>query len=175
MEKAVSILRDDLATIRTGRATPALVENVMVSAYDGTQNLKVREMATITTDGPKTILVAPFDPTVIQDIERGINSANLGFTASVDGQVIRIVIPSLTAERREEYIRLASGKVEGGRVMVRQVRHDVMQSLKRQFDAKELTEDDRKRIEKEVQKITDQIMEEIDTMKKKKEEELMQV
>src|SRR3989344_5932069 len=92
MQKAISVLQDDLATIRTGRATPALVENVVISAYDGTQTLKIKEMATITTEGPRTIIIAPFDPTVIKDIEKGITSQNLGLSASVDGNIIRINI-----------------------------------------------------------------------------------
>jgi ribosome recycling factor len=172
MLKALHVLQEDLATIRTGRATPALVENVLVTAYEGTAHLKVKEMATISTDGPRTIVIAPFDPSVVRDLERGINAANLGFNASVDGQIIRINIPPLTAERRDEYIKLAHGKVEGGRIMVRQVRHDVMSDLKRKFEAKEISEDDKKRLEKEIQTITDEMMAEIEVLKEKKEEEL---
>ncbi|KKS97593.1 MAG: ribosome recycling factor, ribosome recycling factor [Candidatus Gottesmanbacteria bacterium GW2011_GWA2_43_14] len=175
MQKALQVLADDLGTIRTGRATPALVENVVISAYEGTQNLKLREMATITTEGPRTVLIAPFDPSVIRDIEKGINSANLGFTAAPDGNILRINIPALTSDRRVEFIKLAGTKIEGGRVLVRQVRHDVMSNIKRSFEAKELSEDDKKRLEKEIQDLTDNMMEEIEAMRHKKEEELQQV
>ena len=175
MQKAVISLTEDLATIRTGRATPALVENVVISAYDGTQNLKVKELATITTEGARTLLIAAFDPTVVKDIERGLNSANLGFTASVEGIIIRINIPLLTAERREEFIKLAHIKIEGGRVIIRQIRHDEMVKLKRQFEAKEIAEDEKKRYEREIQEITDEMMAEIDVLRERKEEELQQI
>ena len=175
MQKALQVIHEDLATIRTGRATPALVENVSIPAYEGTQHLKVKEMATISTDGARMIIIAPFDPTILRDIEKGINSANLGYTAAPDGNILRISIPPLTSERRDEYIKLAHVKIEGGRVMVRQIRHDMMSDIKRQFEAKELSEDEKKRLEKDVQMVTDEMMAEIDVLKKKKEDELMQI
>lgn len=175
MMRAIHMLQEDLATIRTGRATPALVENIVIAAYDASQHLKVKEMATITTDGARMLLIAPFDPSVIRDLERGINAANLGFTAAVDGQIIRISIPSLTAERRDEYIKLAHTKLEGGRIMVRQVRHEVMNELKRKFEAKEISEDDKKRLEKEIQTLTDEMITEIEVLREKKEAELKEI
>lgn len=175
MVKALDVLKQDLGTIRTGRASPAVVENVVIASYGGTQHLRVKEMATISTDGPRMIIIAPFDPSVIQDIERGISSANLGFTAAVDGMIIRINIPQLTAERRAEYIKLAHVKVEGGRVMIRQVRHEIMFDIKKRFDAKEISEDDKRRLEKEVQAITDEMIGEIDVLREKKETELSEI
>ncbi|OGG27042.1 ribosome recycling factor [Candidatus Gottesmanbacteria bacterium RIFCSPLOWO2_01_FULL_39_12b] len=172
MQKTLQVVRDDLATIRTGRASPALVENVVVTAYEGTQHLKIREMATITTDGPRMIIIAPFDPSVIGDLEKGINSANLGFSASTDGNIIRISIPALTAERRDEFVKLAHSKLEGGRVMLRQVRHEVMNDLKHRFEKKEISEDDKERLEKEIQTITDEMMTEIEVLREHKEQEL---
>ncbi len=175
MMKALQVLKDDLGTIRTGRATPALVENVVISAYENTQHLRLKEMATITTDGPRMIIIAPFDPSIIKDIERGINVANIGFSGYIDGHVVRINIPTLTQDRREEYIKLAHTKVEGGRVMVRQIRHEIFGDIKKQFEAKELSEDDKKYQEKEVQKITDEMMAEIDLLREKKEVELREI
>ncbi|MBI2616756.1 ribosome recycling factor [Candidatus Gottesmanbacteria bacterium] len=175
MLKAIEVLKEDLGTIRTGRATPALVENVVITSYGGTQHLKMKEMATITTDGPRMIVISPFDPSIIQDIERGINVANLGFSAAVDGTILRISIPPLTAERRAEFVKLAHVKVEGGRVMVRQVRHEIMADIKRKFDAKEISEDDKKRFEKEVQTITDEMIAEIDVLRQHKETELSEI
>jgi ribosome recycling factor len=175
MQKTLQVISDDLSTIRTGRATPALVENIVVTAYDGTQHLKIKEMATITTDGARMIIIAPFDPTIIQDIEKGIIAANLGLSGSVDGQIIRVSIPPLTAERRLEYIKLAHQKVEGGRIMMRQVRHDVLNDLKKRFEAKEISEDDQKRMEKEIQTLTDEMMAEIEVLREKKEAELNQI
>jgi len=175
MQKALAVLHEDLGTIRTGRATPALVENIIISSYENTQYLKLKEMATITTDGPRMILISPFDPSVVRDIEKGISSANLGFSASVDINLIRIKIPALTAERRDEYIKLAHTKIENGRVMVRQIRHEAMNEIKRLFEAKEISEDDKKRLEKEIQTQTDEMMAEIDVMREKKEKELTEL
>jgi ribosome recycling factor len=175
MQKAIAVISEDLGTIRTGRATPALVENVVISAYENTAHLKIKEMATIGTDGPRLIVISPFDPTTIKDIEKGISSANLGYTGAVDGNIIRISIPPLTAERREEYIKLAHAKIEGGRVMIRQIRHEVMNEVKRKFDAKEISEDDKKRLEKEIQTHTDNFIEEIEMLKEKKESELREL
>ena len=175
MLQAIKMLQEDLATIRTGRATPALVDNIIISAYEATQRLKVKEMATISTEGPRIIIISPFDPSVIHDIERGINTSNRGFIAAVDGNIIRINIPSLTEERRQQYIKLAHTKLEGGRVMIRQVRHEVMIQLKRQFEAKEIFEDDRKRMEKELQTLTDEMIAEIEVLREKKEKELTEI
>lgn len=175
MQKAIFHLQEDLATIRTGRATPALVENVMISAYDGTANMRVKEMATITTEGARMIIIAPFDPNVIKDIEKGINSQNLGFNASTDSNLIRINIPPLTSDRRDEFVKLAHTKIEGGRVMIRQIRHDVMSKLKRDHEASEISEDEKKRLEKEIQEMTDEMMAEIEVLREKKEEELSRV
>lgn len=175
MVKAMDILSEDMATIRTGRATPALVENLVISAYDNTQHLRLKEMATITTDGARMIVIAPFDPAVIRDIERGITTANLGYTGAVDGNIIRISIPPLTDERRQEYIKLAHTKLEGGRVMIRQVRHEAMSHLKHKFEAKELGEDEKKYMEKEIQMYTDEFIAEIEVMRENKERELKEI
>lgn len=175
MLKAISVLQEDLSTIRTGRASPALVENVLITSYEGTQHLRLKEMATITTDGPKSILISPFDPTVISDIERGINSANLGFSAVIDSSVIRISLPSLTAERRDEFIKLAHTKLEGGRIMIRQIRHEAMNDLKKQFEYKLVSEDDKKRLEKDIQILTDEFMGEIEVLREKKDKELSEI
>ncbi|MBI4067257.1 ribosome recycling factor [Candidatus Gottesmanbacteria bacterium] len=175
MMKAIGVLKDDLATIRTGRASPALVENVVISAYENTQHLRVKEMATITTDGPRMIIISPFDLSIIKDIERSINAANLGINAYIDGPVVRINIPTLTAERREEYIKLAHTKLEGGRVMIRQVRHEAMGDVKKRFENKEISEDDKKRLEKEIQILTDELIAEVDVLRERKEAELREI
>lgn len=175
MLKALIVLGEDLGTIRTGRASPALVENIVISAYENTQHLRIKELATITTDGPRMIVISPFDPSIIRDLERGINGANLGYTGSSDGNIIRISIPPLTAERRSEYIKLAHTKLEGGRIMIRQVRHEIMGDIKKMMDAKEISEDEQKRLEKEVQSLTDEMISEIDIMREKKEKELNEI
>ncbi len=175
MKKAIEITMMDLGSIRSGRATPALVENIPVAAYGGTQKMRILEMATITTMDAKTIVIAPYDPSTINEIEKGILEANSGLTPVIDGEVIRISIPSLSTERRQEYIKLAKAKLESGRVMIRQIRHDAMKHLKKAVDDKTITEDQQEYGDKMVQKMTDEMVAEIDGFGAKKEAELMQV
>lgn len=175
MGKALEIIRQDLATIRTGRATPALVENIVLSVYGGTQKLKMAELATISTSDPRTLVITPFDPSIIEEINRGFFEANTGLTPVIDGQIIRITIPPLSEERRQEYIKLAKQKLEAGRIMIRQIRHDLMSDLKRKFESKEISEDDRRGQERDLQELTDKYIAEIDDLGRRKEEELLQV
>lgn len=175
MSKALEVLKNDLSTIRTGRAAPALIEHVIISAYDGTAMMKMPEMATVTAQDNRTLVVTPFDGTQIRAIEKAITEANLGVNPTVDGQIIRISIPPLTEERREEYIKLAKVKIEGGRVMVRQVRHEAMNDIKKSLESAEINEDDKEHLEKEVQTITDKTISDIDALLLKKEEELRQL
>ena len=175
MEKAFEILRTEVASIRTGRATSALVENIACSVYGGTQRLKVVELGTIATPDPGTITITPWDVSIIGEIRQGIGAANVGLTPIVDGEVIRIGVPPLSSERREEYVKLLGRHLENGRIMIRQIRHDKMAELKRAADSKELPEDDRFRLEEELQKITDEFMERIEELGKRKEEELLAV
>lgn len=175
MRKAVAIAQQDLSSIRSGRATPALVENIVITAYEGTQHLKVLEMATIATQDSKTLVISPFDPSVIKDIEKGIMEANVGLNPVVDGEIIRISIPPLSEERRQEYVKLARTKLEAGRVMVRQIRHEAMKQLSRTEADKEISEDEKKLGEKKVQELTDEMVAELDALGDRKEAELMQV
>lgn len=175
MKKAIEVTRNDLSSIRSGRATPALVENIVVSVYGGTQKLKVMELATITTMEAKSIVIAPFDPSITSEIEHGLLEANTGLTPVVDGEVIRISLPPLSEERRQEYIKLARTKLEGGRIMVRQVRAGAMKDLKKLEAEGQISEDERKHGEKIIQELTDEMIAEIDTMGDKKEAELLQV
>jgi len=175
MQKVLDVVKSDLSTVRTGRATPSLVENITISAYGGTQRLKVIELASVTASDPQTLLITPFDQTVIGEIRKGIQEANVGFNPVIDGQVIRISIPLLSQERREELVQLVNQKLEGGRIQIRQLRHEAMQQIKKEESDKSMSEDERIAQEKEVQKITDEIISQIDELGEKKKEELMQV
>lgn len=175
MKKALEVTRMDLSSVRSGRATPALVENIVVAVYGGTQHLKVMEIGTITASDSKTIVISPYDPSIIAEIERGIAAANTGLNPVVDGEVVRISIPPLSEERRQEYQKLAKAKLESGKVMIRQVRHDAMKEIANAFSAKDIGEDEKKGGEKKVQELTDEIIAEIDAMGEKKEQELMQI
>src|SRR4051794_18212363 len=125
--KVLDVLKGDLATIRTGRAAPALVENVVITAYGGSAKLRVMELGTVTAADAQTLVITPFDKSTINDIQKGIQDANIGLSPASDGNVIRIVIPPLTQERREELIKGMKHKLENGRIMVRQVRHEAME------------------------------------------------
>ena len=175
MKKAIEVTSGDLATIRSGRATSALVENIMISAYGGSQKLRVMELSTITTIDAKTIMIAPYDPSTIADIEKGIGTANTGLVPVVDGEIIRITIPPLSQERRMEYLKLARAKLESGKVMIRQIRHEAMKDLKKAADDKSVSEDQQKYGDKLVQEMTDEMIAELEGMGTRKEAELMQV
>lgn len=175
MQKVLEVLETDLATVRTGRATPSLVEHIVISAYGGTQKLKVMELATINASDTHTLLITPFDASIIGEIQKGIMETNVGLTPTVDGDKIRISIPPLSEERRQELIHLMKQKLENGRIMVRQVRHEAMIDIKKQYANKEISQDEQLRLEKKVQNATDEIMGEIEGLGKRKEEELMQI
>lgn len=173
MDKALAILRQDLGSIRAGHANPALVDHVRIKVYGGTTELSLSELATITTADSQTLLITPFDISVIDEIERGIGQANLGLTAHQDGGNIRLVVPKLTQERREEFVKLAKTKTEGVRVMIRQARQDAMTKIHKQEEDKDISEDQKFALEKQIQKLTDEHSDEADRLLAKKEKELI--
>lgn len=175
MQKAVEFTRGDVATIRTGRANPALVENIYINAYGGTTRLRVMELGTINVPDAHMIVITPFDQSIAGDIRRDLEAANLGVTPVLDNGLIRLTFPPLTSERRLEYVKMLHVKLEDGRVKIRQIRHEKMSELKRLFEEGTLPEDDRFGLEKELQDQTDKMMQEIEDLGKKKEAELMTV
>jgi ribosome recycling factor len=175
MTQALEAIKADVATIRTGRAAPSLIEDVIVSAYGGTQQLKVMELGTISAPEPHMLTVKPWDASVLGEIAKGINQANLGIQAVVDNDLVRINIPPLTEERRRQFVKLLKTKIEAGKVMIRQIRHEQMIHYKKAFEAKEINEDDKFRHEEELQKITDEFVDQIDDLYKAKEQELLTV
>lgn len=175
MQKVVDIVASDISSIRTGRATPTLVEDLVISAYGGQQKLKVNELATISTTDARTIVIDPWDKSVIGEIRKGILSANVGLTPVIDGEIIRINLPMMTSEDRKEYIKLLSTKLESGKVMVRQIRSEIMRNIKQAFEKKEITQDEKFDQEKRLQEITDEFIGKIEEIGKKKEQELLEV
>jgi ribosome recycling factor len=175
MQKVVDFVKSDISTIRTGRASTALVENLMISAYGGSTKMRVMEMATVTTPDAQSILISPYDSGTIGEIRRDIEAANTGLSPVIDNNVIRINVPPLSTERRQEYVKLLHTKLEDGRVKVRQTRHEKMGELKRSFEDKTITEDDRMSGENELQKLTDSFMVQIEELGKIKEVELTTV
>jgi ribosome recycling factor len=175
MQEVIDLVREDIASVRTGRATPSMVENIVVPAYGGQQHLKVLELASITTPDTQTIVISPWDKSIIGDIKKGILEANIGFNPSIDSEVIRISLPPLTTEDREKYVKLLSGKLENGKVMIRQIRADFMHDIKKAFEDKELTEDDKFSQEKHLQEVTDEYIGKIEELGEKKKTELLQL
>lgn len=172
MQAALDAARQDAGTIRTGRATPALVENVVVEAYGGAQKLRVMELATITAPDPQSIVISPWDKSIIGDIKKGIEQANIGLTPVIAGEVIRINIAALTSEDRENYVKLLHQKLENGRVIVRQIRQEGMHEIRDRFEKKEISEDEKVLQEKRLQEITDEYIGRIEDVGETKEREL---
>ena len=175
MKQSLSVVTDDVNKIRVGRANPSMVENLMVAAYGGTQSMRIMEVASIVVEDAQTLVVKPWDQSIIGEIAKAINTSDLGLNGSIDGQLIRIKIPPLTEDRRKEFVKLLGTKLENGRVTLRQIRHDAMGDLKKMFDDKGIGEDEKFRLEKEIQKITDDFIGQLDQVGKDKETELMTV
>jgi len=175
MQKALAVLQEDLSTVRTGRAMPSLVENVVVNVYGGTQRLRIKELATISASDPQTLVLQPFDPSIVGEMQKGIMEANIGLTPSSDGNIIRISIPALSEERRKDLIRLMKQKLENGKISIRQIRQDARNIVRKQHNDKEISEEQMYRIDQDIQKITDEVIMSVDELGKKKEAELMQI
>ncbi len=175
MSQVVDLVTNDTASIRTGRATPSLVEGLELSVYGGTQRLRLLELATISASDPQTLVIEPWDKSIIGEIRQGIMSANVGMNPAIDGEIIRISMPSLTTEDREKYVKLLSTKLENGRIMIRQVRADAMHEIKKKFEAKEVSEDQKFAQEKKLQELTDEFTEKIEAIGERKKQELLQI
>lgn len=174
-QKCVDFALNEFATLHTGKASPSMVEgvNVYVESYGTT--MKVRDMAAVSTPDSRTITVTPWDPGTLKALEKGIREANLGFNPSIDGQLIRINVPELSKERRQELSKIAGKMSEDARVSARQVRREAMEALKTAEKNKEISEDELSRFEKDVQKVTDESIAKINEALDHKEAELMKV
>jgi ribosome recycling factor len=172
MKKSVDHTLHEFSSLHTGKATPGMLDSVRVNAYGSTVSLK--EVAAVTTPDAKTIMVQPWDKSVIRDIEKSIQEANLGLNPLVDGGILRVPVPELTGQRRQELAKTASGMAEDGRVRVRQNRRDALDLLKASKDDG-LPEDDFKRYEKDVQKAHDDYIAEINQHLAHKEADLKKV
>lgn len=173
MQKAVVVLKKDLASLRAGRATPALLEKVTVDYYG--VPTPVNQLANISAPEPRLLLVQPWDRSVLNEIEKAIMKSDLGLTPNNDGTVIRIAIPQLTQERRTELVKVVKKKAEEARVAVRNVRREANDELKAQEKAGGISEDEVRRGQDEVQKLTDKYIKEIDKLAEHKEEEIMEL
>ena len=168
MEKSVEHLKAEFSKMRVGRATISMIEGVRVDAYGNSMGIK--EVAALSVPDARTINITPWDKGLFQDIEKGILAANLGLTPINDGKIIRVVLPSLTEERRKEFVKQIKKEGEDGKVAIRNNRRDAMEAIKKNA---EVSEDDQKRQQDEVQKATDRAIEEVDKLVDAKSKEVM--
>ncbi len=173
MTKSVESSRGELATVRTGRASPHLLDRIMVDYYGAQTPLK--QLANVATSDARLLTVTPFDKGSIGAIEKSIQESDIGLTPSNDGNVVRLQIPELTEERRREMVKVVHGVAEEGRIAIRNIRRDVMQDLRELKNEGEVGEDDERRAESALQKQTDDSIAEIDSLLKGKEEEILEV
>jgi len=173
MRGAVQALEEDLGGIRTGRANPALIERLQVEYYGAPTPLI--QLASISVPEPRSLLIRPFDASSLRAIERAILASDLGLTPNNDGKTIRLNLPPLTAERRKELVKIVHNRVEEARIATRNVRRDSIRDLREFEQEKMISEDDCKRGEEELQKITDRFIEEINAIGEKKEKEILEV
>ena len=167
-QKTINFLKEDLKSIRTGHASASLVENIIVETYGGSAKLRLLELSTIVTEGPTTIVISPFDSSVTQDIEKAILKSPLGLSPAVQGNRIIIKIPSLSTEQREKFIKIVGEKIEEKKVQIRYHRDNSRKNIKTKFEDKEMTEDEKFRIEKEIDNESVKFMDQINLIKENK-------
>ena len=173
MDKSIEATHHEFNSIRTGRASPALLDRITIDYY-GTQT-PLKSLASISAPEPRLLVVQPFDPSAIKNIERAVQESDLGLTPSNDGKVVRLPIPALTEERRKDLVKIVRRVAEEGKVAIRNVRRDVMQHLKELVVNGDVGDDEERRGEQQVQKITDDHVKSIDDLLKVKEAEIMEV
>ena len=173
MIKTETVVAHEFAGVRTGKASPSFVENIQVEVYGSM--MRLREVASITTPEPRQLVVQPWDVSSVQAIEKAIQKANLGLSPVVQGKIIRISFPELSAERRQEFVKITKKMAEDGRVAMRHVRRDAMEELKKSVKASETSEEEQEKAEKEIQKLTDQYVAKIEQHLAHKEKEILTV
>jgi ribosome recycling factor len=173
MNKAVDATRGEFASIRTGRATPALLDRLHVEAWGSSVPLK--QVATVSAPDARSLMIQAFDRNTVGDIRKAIEKSDLGLTPNIDGATIRLSVPPLNEERRKDLVKIVKKKGEDGKVAVRNVRHKAQDDLKTQLKDHKITEDDGKRLQDQLQKLTDRFVKEIDSLIASKEKEIMEV
>ena len=171
--KTLDALKKDYGTLRAGRAAPSLLDKVMVDYYGSAT--PVNQIANVTVPEPRMIMIKPYDPKSLRDIERAIQKSDLGLTPNNDGTLIRLAIPQPTQERRKELVKVVSKKAEEAKVAMRNIRRDANESIKKLEKGKQITEDDRKDAQDEMQKLLDKYIKLVDGARATKEKEVMEV
>ncbi|MDQ6987080.1 MAG: ribosome recycling factor [Mariprofundaceae bacterium] len=173
MKKTIAALKDELSRIRTGRANASLLDHVRISYYGS--DVPINQVANLSVPEPRTIVIAPWEKTMLQQVEKAILTSDLGLTPGNDGEVIRLTLPELTEERRKEFVRQVKQIGEKARVSVRNVRRDANDDVKKQVKEEGLSEDESKRLQDEIQHLTDQYVAEIEQVLERKEKDILTV
>lgn len=173
MNKTIAVIQKDLSTLRAGRANPQILDKITVDYY-GTPTA-LNQVGNISSPEPRLLVIAPWEASMITPIEKAIQKSDIGINPSNDGKVIRLLVPELTAERRKDLCKQVKKRIEEGKVAIRAIRRDSMEALKKMKKDSEITEDDQKNAEKELQKVTDAHIEQIDKVGTAKEKEIMEV
>ena len=173
MQKSIEAMKKDFIGIRTGRASPALLDTIKVNAYG--QEMTIKQVATISVPEPRMIVIQPWDKSVIGEIEKAIQKSDLGINPVNDGKLIRLVFPPLTEERRKNLVKLVKKRAEEAKISIRNIRRDAIEYLKELEKEGEISEDDQRRGQDQIQKITDKFTKEIDRILSIKEKEIMEV
>ncbi|MBU5426564.1 ribosome recycling factor [Tissierella pigra] len=173
MNKTISVYKEELQSIRAGRANPALLDKITVDYYG--QITPLKQVGSVSAPEPRLLVIQPWDVKLIPVIEKEIQKSDLGITPTNDGKLIRLVIPTLTEERRKDLTKVVKKNGENAKIAIRNIRRDLNEQLKKMEKNKEISEDDKKLAEDEIQKITDKFIEELDLITKKKEDELMEI
>ena len=173
MNKCIDSTRSEFASIRTGRATPALLDRLHVEAYG--QSVPLKQVAGVSTPDARTLVISAYDKGTVGDIRKAIEKSDLGMTPNIDGTTIRLIVPPLNEERRKELVKIVKKKAEDGKIAVRNVRHKAHDDLKVQQKSGEITEDDNKRMQDQLQKLTDKFVKDIDGLVTAKEKDIMEV
>lgn len=173
MRKSITFLKDELATIRAGKANPKLVDKIQVSYY-GTMT-PLNQIANISVPEPRSILIQPWDSSALKEVEKAIMTSDLGINPTNDGKIIRLVIPVLTEERRKDLLKVVKKEIENSKIAVRNIRRDTIDEIKKLEKQSEITKDDLKRAEEDMQKLTDRYINIVDDLYKEKEKEILEV
>lgn len=173
MNKTIGALKTDLAMIRTGRANAALLDHVRVPYYGS--DVPVSQIGSISVPEPRILMITPWEKAVLKDLEKALLASDLGLTPSNDGEVIRLILPELTEDRRKEFVKQARSMSEKSKVSVRNLRRDANEAVKKQVKEEGLPEDESKRLQDEIQKITDSFVKEVDNVIDKKEKDILTV
>ena len=173
MDKTIAVIQKDLATLRAGRANPQILDKITVDYY-GTPTA-LNQVGNISSPEPRMLVIAPWEPSMISPIEKAIQKSDLGLNPTNDGKIIRLLVPELTAERRKDLCKQVKKRIEEGKVAIRSIRRDAMESIKKMKKDSQITEDDQRKAEEDAQKLTDKAIKDVDAICAAKEKEIMEV